>query len=586
MALSFLAVFWLAIAFSGYFVYLCLEQVFWGGGAMRLEGYLRYISSLDNPRPSEPPSPKERGLRLRPGQPPRTPAEKAWHSARWQRRQAQLRQWGLLRIPQNCRRDYRRLAQLMGYGCVYVRIYDPRGKLIAQDRDWRFARIEGEPELPPSPSPAMRELLFHNYRLLNENPPPPPGDPRGIAELHRSLAQGGEVVERAGFQFLDHQLVLRSLYHRFWRSGLQRLGITLPPPPPPQFGPLSLIYLSEPRYQILFIPLIDEGQFKGYLEAAVPWTFAHHALSLVGWVVLLGSLSLGLVVSLWGILIARILTNPLRQVMQTAAQLEKGKLQARVNLPPGRNEIYQLANTFDHMADTLEANFQEQQRFIGDASHELKTPLTSLMGTFHMLKLMLAEDHPSAKIEQTLNTIERELNRMEHLVVDLLTLSRNQELAARRPSDPINLNELLQRAVDASLSQALHHPIQLVPTRELFILGDEESLVRALRNILDNALRHTPLEKEIRLFVRVLADKVEIVVQDEGCGIAPEHLAHIGKRFYRADSGRDRLSGGTGLGLPIAEAILKRHGGSLHIASQPGRGTTVTLTLSFLNLGP
>ena len=263
---------------------------------------------------------------------------------------------------------------------------------------------------------------------------------------------------------------------------------------------------------------------------------------------------------------------PVRQITQAAARIEVDDLSER--LPArGKDEFAKLAQTFNGMLGRLEAAFDRQKRFVADASHELKTPLTVIKANS---SLALADPDLTPDYRETLVEIDRAADRTGRIVQDLLLLARTDhgQLPLQETERPLE-----QLFIEAIQEASRLHPKGarlLVEVGKESIWGDAHLLHRVLLNLLDNALRHTPTEGEVRVSARPNG----FVVTDTGEGIAPEHLAHLGERFYRVDSARARTGGGTGLGLAISRSIVAAHGGTIQVESEPGKGTTVTVTLA------
>lgn len=584
ISLSFVTILSLAIFCSGLFICFAIDSVVWNEGARSLYTILYYFAEDDKDNVKMILDAERERLHHK------RPDPGFWHKFNEMcsgggerenippRRKPKPRTLRLAQFQGN----YQKMAEAIGRNCSYVRIYDLQGRKIASSES-PFVHFEGKDQLPQVPSRAMFSFLSENWRRLQNSDK---AGHRGLDNAPEMMAYSQAIIKEAGFTYYGPSKLPRrnGLLHYLllWLSSDKR-GVNEMMPPPPHFGPFNLVYVDAPNFQIMLCPITEGDKLIGYIEAAVPWNFADRAIRMAHRLFAIGSIILALLVSVAGICTARVLTTPLQKVVGVAKKLEAGDLSARVNLGEGRNEIFVMANTFDHMLDALQEAFLEQQRFIGDASHELKTPLTSLMGAVHVLKLKLEDAKVLDKVQGTVSTIDKELSRMEHLVLDLLTLSRNQELSQRRIADPVSVNEVVKNAVGASLSEAMEHPVEIETGRDVWILGDASALTRAVRNIIDNALRHTPKEKQVKVAAQVTDNDVKIVVTDEGCGISPEHLANLGKRFYRVDTGRDRISGGTGLGIPITEAIVKRHGGSVKFDSKVGQGTRVTITLPLMS---
>jgi two-component system phosphate regulon sensor histidine kinase PhoR len=216
--------------------------------------------------------------------------------------------------------------------------------------------------------------------------------------------------------------------------------------------------------------------------------------------------------------------------------------------------------------------------FVANVSHEIRTPLTVLSGFVDsMTSLPLSE----AERRRVLQLMGQQTRRMEVLVADLLTLAQ-LEGSPRPPADRwMSLTTLLaQVEVDARALSSGRHRISVTEPSGLQLAGNEGELMSAVSNLVSNAVRYTPEGGSVDVAARVLADGgLEVAVADSGIGIAREHLPRLTERFYRVDGSRSRETGGTGLGLSIVKHVVQRHGGSLDIQSEPGRGSTFRVLL-------
>lgn len=210
--------------------------------------------------------------------------------------------------------------------------------------------------------------------------------------------------------------------------------------------------------------------------------------------------------------------------------------------------------------------------FIADVSHELRTPLTVVKG---YMELLAGEPLPE-HILQALTASSRQAERMQRIVTDLLMLSRlelGEDIAL--DSEPINVAAVLEGLTEDArrLSGDKRHEITLDADASLQIMGSEAELHSAFGNLLFNAVTHTLEGTAIHVYWGGSGEKAALVVEDQGPGIAPEHLQRLTERFYRVDKGRSREKGGTGLGLSIVKHVLNRHSASIRIESELGRGT-------------
>jgi two-component system phosphate regulon sensor histidine kinase PhoR len=241
----------------------------------------------------------------------------------------------------------------------------------------------------------------------------------------------------------------------------------------------------------------------------------------------------------------------------------------------GRYWLIELINR------TAEADISRAHTdFVANASHELRTPLASIIGYVETL----AEEGGDAEPERSkkfLDTVLREAKRLQHLVDDLLSLSRVEAEKHDQPRTKLDLGILTQRAARDGAGPERSERISLdIPDGPILVRGDSEQLEQVVRNLVDNALKYgdpdAPVDVSIASGERGMA---VLQVRDRGEGIEPEHLPHLTRRFYRTEPGRSRAAGGTGLGLAIVKHIVERHRGRLDIESKRGQGTTVTIRM-------
>ncbi len=223
--------------------------------------------------------------------------------------------------------------------------------------------------------------------------------------------------------------------------------------------------------------------------------------------------------------------------------------------------------------------------FVANASHELRTPLAALLGFVETLQGP-AKDDPVAR-EKFLAIMQGQATRMARLIDDLLSLSRIELNAHLQPNTPVDLAPIVRQVVDGLQTLARDRGVEIkvaAPAEPLSVLGDRDELVRALENLVENALKYGAAGKRVditltRAQVRAGAPEASIAVRDYGPGIAPEHLPRLTERFYRVDVADSRAQGGTGLGLALVKHVLNRHGGKLTIESTLGAGASFMMQL-------
>jgi signal transduction histidine kinase len=278
-----------------------------------------------------------------------------------------------------------------------------------------------------------------------------------------------------------------------------------------------------------------------------------------------------------GVLLARTISRPVRELTAATQMIADGELGHQVPVRR-KDELGELAISFNQMSADLARSTELRRQMTADIAHELRTPLSLIMGYTEALSDGKLDGTP-----ETFDILHEEAQHLNRLVDDLRTLSLADagELSLnRRPVPP---PALLQRVATAYAAQAKAKGV-LLQVHADGDLGDvdvdPDRMAQVLGNLISNAMRHTPAGGEIVLSAEARSDSVALAVHDTGVGIAPEHLPHIFDRFYRGDQSRYQENGESGLGLAIAKSIVEAHDGKISAASAPGAGTTVTVQLS------
>lgn len=253
------------------------------------------------------------------------------------------------------------------------------------------------------------------------------------------------------------------------------------------------------------------------------------------------------------------------------AEISTSDLAERVPVPSGQDEIAALAVTMNQMLSRLEAGHRAQQRFVGDASHELRSPLATIISG-----LEVVEAHPDLlDAELATHTLLPEAQRMRALIEDLLLLARADEQRLVRRREEIALDDVAK----AEAARALREARCVIDTdvRPVRITGDPEAISRMTRNLVENAVRHA--DSRVALEVGGEDGKAVLTVSDDGPGIAPAERTRVFERFVRLDSDRARSGGGAGLGLAIVAEVVTAHDGTITIDDRPGGGTRMIVAL-------
>ena len=275
--------------------------------------------------------------------------------------------------------------------------------------------------------------------------------------------------------------------------------------------------------------------------------------------------------------------RPLATVEATAERIAEGDLTARLPDLKPNTEVGRLVNTLNMMLGRIEESFSARvesesklRRFVADASHELRTPITAIRGfaELHRQGAVTGEE----KTKELIGRIESESKRMGSLVEDLLLLARLDQ-SRQMKLEPVNLSKLVLDAVESARAAGPNHPVNFNKSdEEIYALGDNDRIHQVVANLLANARTHTPAGTKIDVSVIQREDGVRIRIADNGPGLSEKDQAQIFERFYRADPSRVRTDGeGTGLGLSIVEAVMRAHAGQVSVESELGKGATFTL---------
>ena len=287
-----------------------------------------------------------------------------------------------------------------------------------------------------------------------------------------------------------------------------------------------------------------------------------------------GAISLGACVLL-GAYLARRLSKPIADAIAATGKIADGNYGERIAPAENTAELLALSHSVNSLAASLESQEALRKRLTADVAHELRTPLTTLQST---VEAMLDGVWPAD--EARLGSLREEIMRLNKLVDELSTLSKYESESLNLELEVFDLGELCAQTVRNFESIARQKSISLTCSgNQAQVCADRGKIGQVLINLLHNALKFTPAGGTITIETDVQGDRSILHVRDTGCGIAPEHLPFIFERFYRADPSRTRETGGSGIGLAIAMAIAKAHGGEILVKSAVGQGSVFTLIL-------
>ena len=391
-----------------------------------------------------------------------------------------------------------------------------------------------------------------------------------VANGHLNFPSSGE---QGDSQFIPAALLRPSgqlgsgavpLVMRHWLSAQRS-------PPPASFHAVSLGTL-----RLATAPIRDNSTVVGYVLVWQSTGSVEEARRSLLIVMVTSGLVLLLVAGLGGLFLARRALTPVRRITGIAAGISASDLRQRVPVGSARDELSELALTFNAMIDRLDASVERERQFTGDASHELRSPLAVIRA-----ETTLALEHRRAPEEyrRVLTVIAEESEVMEEIISALLLLARLESLDSLQ-SETVPLRRLVEaaseqcRATLGSTTVALECSVPI----DLEVLGSASLLTRALRNLLDNAIKVSPPGGTIQVRARAVDDRIELMVLDQGPGIAPENQAYLFDPFFQVSAARTPDES-HGLGLAICRRIVRAHGGDVTVVSKPGHGAAFTIAL-------
>ena len=280
-----------------------------------------------------------------------------------------------------------------------------------------------------------------------------------------------------------------------------------------------------------------------------------------------------------GAFVSQRVIGPVRDMIATAKDIEVRDMSRRIDVPPTRDELHELAVTFNHMLDRLQAGFSQQQRFVSDASHELRTPVTVMLGYSDLLARWGQQD--ADVLHEGVDAIRSEAENMQQLIEKLLFLARADQKRQVLHKENIKLNELVDDVMKKMKLVTTEHTVELLQNDAATIYADPVLIRQLLRIFLENSKKYTPPGGRITAASVREGDRIILTLADTGIGIAPEEQAKVFERFYRVDTSRTKAEGvsGTGLGLSIATWIAEQHDITITMDSALGEGTAMHLAI-------
>ncbi len=287
---------------------------------------------------------------------------------------------------------------------------------------------------------------------------------------------------------------------------------------------------------------------------------------------------LGIIIAIVaGKFISRTILDPITAMTNLARSIAYGKMDGRIPLPPANDELSELAKTFNEMLDRLQGGINRQQKFVSDASHELRTPTAVIAGYIEVLEKYSDDKN---LFNESVEAIRSEAQNMKFLLENLLFLARADQCRQKLNKEKFDLSNVIDDVMHKMKKVVTTHEIILSRNDFAEIFGDVTTIRQMLRIFLDNAMKYTPSGGKISVSSKVEGKNIFVEISDTGIGISEENLPKIFNRFFRVDSDNlVRDANGTGLGLSIAKWIADNHGIKISVKSELGKGTTFILKI-------
>ncbi|MEM7454786.1 MAG: ATP-binding protein [Planctomycetota bacterium] len=354
----------------------------------------------------------------------------------------------------------------------------------------------------------------------------------------------------------------------------------------PEDIPFPEIGSTEERRPPLEFKFRQRGTLREGFSPGAPGTvvlvgrdiaFDLHRLSTIGWWITLSGFGAWMIGLVGGWMLSRGSTRPIETITDVAADISGSNLSGRIDASMMDVEFAGLSRTLNETFERLQTAFERQRQFTADASHELRTPL-SVLQTHH--ELALSKPRTPEEYQETIQTCQRAVERMNSLVESLLVLARvdSNEDAAKHANFELGnvLENEIEKLEPVMAKAGLNFSSSLVSAT---VAGDMHQVGRVVSNLLTNAIHYSESGDNVSVSMSSSDDYVTIDVEDSGTGIPDEELARIFDRFYRVDKERSRETGGSGLGLSICKSIIERHNGSISVESVAGKGSTFRVRL-------
>ena len=331
--------------------------------------------------------------------------------------------------------------------------------------------------------------------------------------------------------------------------------------------------------RVITMPILFEGKLINLVQVGTSLEAVQETLRNLKIFLFTAVPSVLILAALFARFMARRALKPISRIIDTAREIGQGQeLSKRIPVLKIKDELGQLALTFNEMMNRLENSFAQMRQFSSDASHELRTPLTVLKG---QNELILSKQRKQEEYQEVISSNLEEINYMSKVLEDLFVLSKSDENQVNLDYKPVDLRALVEEVCKHAeiLAEEKNIKIIIAFLEPIEIKGDEVRLRQMVWNVLQNGIKYTQQGGELKISLQNEGDFALLTIQDTGIGIPEEDLPLIFNRFYRVDKARTRDEGGSGLGLSICRQIAEAHKGKIEVESKLGVGTRFKIRL-------
>ena len=333
---------------------------------------------------------------------------------------------------------------------------------------------------------------------------------------------------------------------------------------------------GEPVTAMSYILRDESGKQFGAVRYLISMEEMYNQLFIIALVVLIAFVLIVILITVSGLYFVSSIVNPVTDICKTTGEIAKGNFSVRIDYDYYNDEIGELCDSINNMALQLSEIDKMKNDFISTVSHEIRTPLTAIKGWGETLKNV---GYEKTILDKGLDIIVDETTRLSVMVEELLDFSRMQSSGMKIISQRFNLTQLIHKVYgfykQNSEDEGKFLGLSDRCDEDVYVIGDVDKIRQVLINIIDNAIKYTDKDGKIEILLETVQKYVKISVSDNGCGISDKDLPHVKEKFYKSNN----TVRGTGIGLAVADEIIKKHSGEINISSELNKGTTVEIFL-------